>query len=48
MTIKESPWALEKQMKNKEIIKEILRAEFQCVKNLKNFSLKKKKKHLSH
>jgi hypothetical protein len=27
MTIKESPWVLEKQMKNKEIPKEMLRAE---------------------
>ena len=27
MTIKESQWALEKQMKNKEILEEMLRVE---------------------
>jgi hypothetical protein len=51
MTIKESPWVLEKQMKNKEIPKEMLRAKLQWDKSLEFFyqkkvksALKKKKK----
>ena len=31
MTIKESPWTLDKQMKNKEILKDMLRVEHQWI-----------------
>jgi hypothetical protein len=43
MTIKESPWVLEKQMKNKEIPKEMLRAKLQWDKSLEFFLSKESK-----
>jgi hypothetical protein len=46
MTIKESPWALEKQKGKKKILKEMLRAELQWAKNLKFCYQKKLKSSL--